>query len=89
MGFISHQVLCTRITYVGELGYELFVPSEAATHVYDTLLAAGRDLGLAHAGLKVSHRPFCSPAHRHACLPATCLPFPRPWHTAHLSSGTD
>ena len=33
--------LCTRITYVGELGYELFVPAEMAVHVHDELVAAG------------------------------------------------
>jgi len=45
-------VLCVRITYVGELGYELYVPAEQATHVYDRLLAAGEGFGLRHAGLK-------------------------------------
>jgi 4-methylaminobutanoate oxidase (formaldehyde-forming) len=46
------RVLCVRITYLGELGYELYVPAEQATHVYDRLIAAGRELGLRHAGLK-------------------------------------
>ena len=46
------RVLCVRITYVGELGYELYVPAEQATHVYDRLSEAGRPLGLVHAGLK-------------------------------------
>ena len=46
------RVLCIRITYLGELGYELYVPAEQATHVYDRLVAAGRELGLRHAGLK-------------------------------------
>ena len=45
-------LLATRITYVGELGYELFVPVEAALHVYDTLVSAGAAFGLQHAGLK-------------------------------------
>ena len=45
-------LLATRITYVGELGYELFVPSESALHVYDAIVAAGEPLGLVHAGLK-------------------------------------
>lgn len=37
--------------YVGELGYELFVPAEQAVHVYDTLRAAcGEEL--THVGLK-------------------------------------
>jgi 4-methylaminobutanoate oxidase (formaldehyde-forming) len=46
------RALCVRITYLGELGYELYVPSEQAVHVYDRVVAAGSDLGLAHAGLK-------------------------------------
>ncbi|MBS0364872.1 MAG: GcvT family protein [Proteobacteria bacterium] len=46
------RVLCIRITYLGELGYELYIPSEQATHVYDRLVEAGRELGVVHAGLK-------------------------------------
>jgi glycine cleavage system aminomethyltransferase T/glycine/D-amino acid oxidase-like deaminating enzyme len=46
------RVLCIRITYLGELGYELHVPAEQATHVYDRLVEAGRAAGLRHAGLK-------------------------------------
>ncbi len=46
------RVLCIRITYVGELGYELYIPAEQAIHVYDRILAAGREFGLVHAGLK-------------------------------------
>lgn len=46
------RVLCIRITYLGELGYELYIPTEQATHVYDRLVAAGAALGLRHAGLK-------------------------------------
>lgn len=46
------RVLCVRITYVGELGYELYVPTEQATHVYDRLARAGAAVGLRHAGLK-------------------------------------
>ena len=40
------------IRYVGELGFELFVPTEMALHVYDTLVEAGDEFGLAHVGLK-------------------------------------
>ncbi len=46
------RVLCIRITYLGELGYELYIPAEQAVHVYDRLVAAGEPLGLVHAGLK-------------------------------------
>ena len=44
--------LCTRITYVGELGYELFVPAEMAISAYDEIAAAGAAFGLRHCGLK-------------------------------------
>jgi 4-methylaminobutanoate oxidase (formaldehyde-forming) len=43
--------LCVRITYVGELGYELHVPTEYGLLAYDTLMAAGQDLGLRPVGL--------------------------------------
>src|SRR6516164_4616546 len=46
------RALCIRITYVGELGYELYIPAEQATHVYDRIIAAGEEFGLMHAGLK-------------------------------------
>jgi len=46
------RVLCIRITYLGELGYELYIPAEQAVHVYDRLVHAGRAAGLRHAGLK-------------------------------------
>ncbi len=46
------RVLCIRITYLGELGYELHIPAEQALGVYDRLTQAGRDVGLRHAGLK-------------------------------------
>jgi 4-methylaminobutanoate oxidase (formaldehyde-forming) len=43
-------VRATRITYVGELGWELYVPTELAMGVYDDVVAAGEDLDLRHAG---------------------------------------
>jgi glycine cleavage system aminomethyltransferase T len=46
------QVLCIRITYLGELGYELYVSAEQAVHVYDRIVAAGAKFDLRHAGLK-------------------------------------
>jgi heterotetrameric sarcosine oxidase gamma subunit len=46
------RVLCIRITYLGELGYELYIPAEQAVHMYDRLVEAGHAVGLRHAGLK-------------------------------------
>ena len=44
-------MLCVRITYAGELGYELYIACEQAVHVYDLLVAEGPKHQLAHAGL--------------------------------------
>jgi 4-methylaminobutanoate oxidase (formaldehyde-forming) len=44
------RVRATRITYVGELGWELYVPTEFAACVYEALLDAGAEHGLRHAG---------------------------------------
>ena len=46
------RALCIRITYLGELGYELYIPSEQATHVYDLIVEEGKKYNLTHAGLK-------------------------------------
>lgn len=43
-------VRATRITYVGELGWELYVPAEFAVSVFEMLHAAGARLGLLNAG---------------------------------------
>lgn len=43
-------VRATRVTYVGELGWELLVPSEFAHHVWDTLFEAGEPYGLKAVG---------------------------------------
>ena len=43
-------VRATRITYVGELGWEIYVPSEFAVGVYDDLMAAGEQFGVRRGG---------------------------------------
>ena len=45
-------MLALRVTYVGELGWELHVPVEFAATVYDALIEAGRPHGLANAGYR-------------------------------------
>ncbi len=57
-GFGSSQVIdlgyatvrATRLTYVGELGWELTVAAEFAVGVYEDLMSSGADLGVANAG---------------------------------------
>jgi len=39
-----------RMTYVGELGWELHIPAEEAVSIFDRIVAEGGDLGLTHAG---------------------------------------
>jgi 4-methylaminobutanoate oxidase (formaldehyde-forming) len=43
-------VRATRLTYVGELGWELYVPVEFAAAAYEEIVSAGADLGLRNAG---------------------------------------
>ena len=50
IGIGKATVRAVRITYVGELGWELHVPMDQAVTVYETLMAAGKDLGIANAG---------------------------------------
>ena len=45
-------VLALRVTYVGELGWELHMPIEVAATVYEALIEAGGDLGLVNAGYR-------------------------------------
>ncbi len=45
-------VLLARITYLGELGYELYVPPDSALELYDAITSAGAAYDLAPVGLK-------------------------------------
>ncbi len=48
---IGYQhALAVRISYTGELGWELYIPTEMTLPVYDRIVAAGRDFGLQHCG---------------------------------------
>jgi len=44
--------LALRVTYVGELGFELHIPLEFAASVYDALMQAGEPHGIANAGYR-------------------------------------
>ncbi|MCP3987145.1 MAG: FAD-dependent oxidoreductase [bacterium] len=46
------SVRALRITYVGELGFELHVPTESACGVYDALMEAGAAHGIVNAGYR-------------------------------------
>jgi 4-methylaminobutanoate oxidase (formaldehyde-forming) len=45
------RALAVRMSFVGELGWELFVPSEFAAGVYERLVEVGASHGLTHAGM--------------------------------------
>ncbi len=48
----SAPVLALRIGYVGELGWELHIPTEYAAHVYEQLWHAGQSAGIVNAGYR-------------------------------------
>jgi 4-methylaminobutanoate oxidase (formaldehyde-forming) len=50
IGFARVQAI--RVTYLGELGWELYIPTEHAMDVYERLIDAGPAHGLRHAGLE-------------------------------------
>ena len=59
------MVRASRITFVGELGWELYVPSEFMQHVYDCIVEAGQAFGLAHAGYHALNSLRLEKAYRH------------------------
>lgn len=54
-----------RITYVGELGWELYIPTEFALSVYDALVAEGTAFGLVHAGYHAMNSLRIEKGYRH------------------------
>ena len=59
------RVRASRITYVGELGWELYIPTELATHVFERIVEAGAEHGLAHAGYHALHSCRTEKGYRH------------------------
>jgi 4-methylaminobutanoate oxidase (formaldehyde-forming) len=54
-----------RVTYVGELGWELYVSADQAAHVFETLVEAGEDLGVTLCGLHAMDSCRIEKAYRH------------------------
>ena len=52
IGICGCELMALRVTYVGELGWELHLPVEYATTVYDALIDAGSKFGLVNAGYR-------------------------------------
>ena len=61
-----------RVSYVGELGWELYVSADMAAHVYETLVAAGEPFGLKHVGLHAMDSLRIEKAFRHFGHDITC-----------------
>ena len=59
------RVRASRITYVGELGYELYIPTEFAQSVYDVIVSAGPAFGLQLAGYHALNSLRIEKAYRH------------------------
>ncbi|WP_149535796.1 GcvT family protein [Siccirubricoccus phaeus] len=59
------RLRATRITYVGELGWELYMPSEFAAGVHEALVAEGAAFGLRHAGYHALNSLRIEKAYRH------------------------
>jgi glycine cleavage system T protein len=59
------NVRASRITYMGELGWELYMPTEFASGVYERIVEAGQDAGLKHAGMHAMNSLRMEKAYRH------------------------
>ena len=59
------RVRASRITYVGELGWELYIPTEFAPGVFDALMAEGEPLGLRLAGYHALNALRTEKGYRH------------------------
>jgi 4-methylaminobutanoate oxidase (formaldehyde-forming) len=58
-------VRASRITFVGELGWELYIPTEFMAGVYDEIIAVGESFGLKHAGYHALNSLRMEKAYRH------------------------
>ena len=59
------RVRASRITYVGELGWELYIPTEFAQSVYDAIVSRGRDFDLRHVGYHAMNSLRMEKTYRH------------------------
>jgi len=59
------KIRASRITYVGELGWELYIPTEFAVHVFDELFKAGKNFDLKPVGLHAMNSLRIEKGYRH------------------------
>ena len=61
-----------RVTYVGELGWEIYMSSDMAGHVFETLYEAGQDMDLKLCGMHMMDSCRIEKAFRHFGHDITC-----------------
>lgn len=61
----GQAVRALRLTYVGELGWELYVPWDEAPTLYDAIIEAGGPHGLRHAGYHAMNTLRLEAGYRH------------------------
>ena len=49
---VGHEVLALRVSFVGEMGWELHIPADSCVAVYRAIMEAGKPLGLVNAGYR-------------------------------------
>jgi 4-methylaminobutanoate oxidase (formaldehyde-forming) len=86
------DVLASRVTYVGELGWELYVENEWAAQVWDLLLAAGQKHGIRPVGYKALDSLRLEKGYKY--FTADVTPLENPYEAGlgfcvHLESGGD
>jgi len=59
------QVRASRITYVGELGWELYIPGEFSAHVFERLTEVGQEFALSFAGMHAMNACRVEKGYRH------------------------
>ncbi|RWK11034.1 FAD-dependent oxidoreductase [Mesorhizobium sp.] len=67
------RVIANRLTFIGELGWELHIPTEMAQHVFDVIWEAGQAYGLKPAGYHALEYLRCERAYREYQLDLTPL----------------
>ncbi len=61
----GHDVRALRMTYVGELGWEIYVPWDESLDLFDSLVAAGESYGLRLAGYHAMNTLRLEAGYRH------------------------
>ena len=70
------KVLAQRVSYVGELGWELYIPSNRALLVWDALIKAGQEFGVEVGGYKVLDSLRLEKGYRYYTADVTMLETP-------------